>query len=271
MSDQTKLPKIKRTQVNPDTIKKFTFEDEFVGLSVDLLIETGSWICIAGNLFSRDTRSWNHDQGIVGGHLVRLYKLISGMLDQTCQRRREISSVLGRLAFECIINLRFLIKHPSKEVFRSYRLYSLKSEKRLKELTENRIESRGGEILPIEKRILASIAKTFEASRLSPEEVIPGKLKNWGGKNIYQKAEELGLADAYVAAFGLASHSVHGNWQDLLEYHLDYDRTNFKPEFEWHQPRDIPLSPHLRVLVILMRALCLLDLVGENAQHRILI
>jgi hypothetical protein len=73
-------------------------------------------------------------------------------------------------------------------VFRSYRLYSLKSEKRLKELTENRIESRGGEILPIEKRILASIAKTFEASRLSPEEVIPGKLKNWGGKNIYQKA-----------------------------------------------------------------------------------
>jgi hypothetical protein len=63
MSDQTELPKIERTQVNPDTIKKFTFEDEFVGLSVDLLIETGSWICIAGNLFSRDTRSWNHDQG----------------------------------------------------------------------------------------------------------------------------------------------------------------------------------------------------------------
>jgi phage gpG-like protein len=237
MTNSTKVPEIKRTEIDPKAVKKFGSEADFVGLSLELLIETGSWLCVAGNLLPAVTEAWDRDQAVVGGHVVRLYKLISAMSDQTCQRRREISFILARLAFECIINLRFLIKNSSEEMFRAYRAYSLKSEKKLKDLTEKRINKRGGKTLAIEERILNSIAKSFDASGISPDEVIPAKLKNWGGKNIYEKAEELGLADAYIAAFGLASHGVHGNWQDLLEYQLDYDGTYFRPEFDWHQPR----------------------------------
>jgi hypothetical protein len=122
MTNSTKFPEIKRTEIDPKAVKKFSSEADFVGLSLELLIETGSWLWVAGNLLPAVTQAWDRDQAVVGGHVVRLYKLISAMLDQTCQRRREISFILARLAFECIINLRFLIKNSSEEMFRAYRV-----------------------------------------------------------------------------------------------------------------------------------------------------
>lgn len=55
---------------------------------------------------------------------------------------------------------------------------------------------------------------------------------------IYEKADDVGLGDAYLAAFGGPSHGIHGNWQDLLEYHLEADKEGtFSPNLEWNQPR----------------------------------
>ena len=63
-------------------------------------------------------------------------------------------------------------------------------------------------------------------------------MRNWGNKNIYQKAENVGLGEAYLAVFGGPSHNIHGNWQDLLEYHLEESgEDHFSPDFEWHNPR----------------------------------
>ena len=41
----------------------------------------------------------------------------------------------------------------------------------------------------------------------------------------------------YLAAFGGGSQNVHGNWMDLLEYHLEDDRGGFVASLEWHRPR----------------------------------
>jgi hypothetical protein len=102
------LTNIERTVIAPEEIRQFNSEDDFLRLSVHILIEVGSYACVAGNLYPIGTEGWDRDQAVVTGHLVRLYKLISALLDQTCQRRREISIILSRLAFECIINLRYL-------------------------------------------------------------------------------------------------------------------------------------------------------------------
>jgi hypothetical protein len=37
----------------------------------------------------------------------------------------------------------------------------------------------------------------------------------------------------YLAAFGGGSQNVHGNWMDLLEYHLEEDGDGFAPSLEW--------------------------------------
>ncbi len=146
---EVKLPQIERTEIDEEKIRSFGSETDFLGLSISLLIETGSYVCVAGNIYSPKTYTWNRNEAVLGGHLVRLYKLIDGLLDQTCKHRRETSFVLGRLAFECIINLRYLISHASDELFRSYRRYSLQHERRLLTRIRENIDARGGQELPI--------------------------------------------------------------------------------------------------------------------------
>ncbi|AKH38109.1 hypothetical protein BCL69_10872 [Nitrosomonas communis] len=148
---------ISRTEIDEEQVRAFDAEADFIGLSISLLIEVGSYVCVVGNLYPVKTRSWNRDQAILGDDLVRLYKLIDGLLDQTCKHRREISFVLGRLAFECIINLRYLIAYASEELFFSYRRYSLQHERQLLERIKVNIEVRGGQGLTIERRMINSI------------------------------------------------------------------------------------------------------------------
>ena len=174
----------------------------------------------------------------MGGHFVRLYKLISALLDQTSQHRREVSFMFARMAFECVVNITFILKNYSPELLLSYKSYSLKHEKKLMGRINENIKKRNGEVLPIEQRMLKSINRSFKTSRVDPENIKSSNLRNWGGKNIYEKAENVGLGEAYLAAFGGPSHDIHGNWQDLLEYHLISDEEgHFSPNLEWHQPR----------------------------------
>src|SRR5216684_291394 len=91
--------------------------------------------------------------------------LISALLDQICQHRREITFIIARLAFECVVNLRYLIKFADDPaVFDSYIAYSLRQEKRLYDKIGNDISASGGKELPVHTRMLNSIAKAVKAS-----------------------------------------------------------------------------------------------------------
>jgi len=115
------------------------------------------------------------------------------------------------MAFECIINTSFILKNYSPELVLSYKSYSLKHEKKLMNRINENIKHRGGEVLPIEERMLKSINHSFRVSRVEPEQIKAKELRDWGNKNIYQKAEDVGLGEAYLAAFGGPSHGIHGN------------------------------------------------------------
>lgn len=231
------FPEIKRVEVSPKELAEFTDEEEFTGLSVDLMIEQGSWTCLAASLLPGDTRKWDRDQAILGGLLVRSYKLSSALLDQTCQHRRETTFVLGRLAVECMINIQYLVSKDSKEIYQAYVVDSLRHEKKLMDVIRTNIEGRGGDVLPIEARMLGSINKSFRKSGIRPEEVTKEAAKPWKDVNLYERANAVGLGQAYLGLFGGPSHNVHGSWQDLLEYHLHHDGEGFTPELEWHRPR----------------------------------
>ena len=212
------LPEIEKTEFDLDTIAKFESEDDFIGVAVSLLVETGSYVCVVGNLLPDDTKAWNSDQAVVVGHFVRLYKLISAMLDQTCQHRREIAFMFARMAFECIINASFILKNYSPELILSYKSYSLKHEKKLMKRINENIKQRGGEVLPIEDRMLKSINRSFRVSGVQPEQIKVRELRNWGNKNIYEKAEDVGLGGAYLAAFGGPSHGIHPQPSRICSY-----------------------------------------------------
>jgi hypothetical protein len=232
------IDSIKTADVSPQRLEGFTSEEDFNGLTVELLIEVGSYICVAANLLPAATGRWDRNQAVLGGHLVRLYKLILALLDQICQHRREITFIVARLAFECIVNLRYLIKFANDPaVFDSYIAYSLRQEKRL----HDRIHSDMGEgdPLPVHTRMLNSIAKVVRASGARLENLSSSRPKNWADKNLFERAKAVGLDGGYLGTFGGPSSSVHGNWGDLLEFQLDtnHDEGTFTPSFAWRNPR----------------------------------
>jgi hypothetical protein len=137
--------------------------------------------------------------------------MISAFLDQTVQRRRETSFIFARLVFETVVTIRYLIKYFSCELVGSYVKNSFKHEIKLRKKIDQDIAARGGVILPIEDRMM---------------------------KNLYEKADDLGMGDVYLGAFSGPSQSVHGSWGDIYSHCLQTDGDEmFSPNIEWGYPR----------------------------------
>lgn len=234
---------IPRTEVNVEEIKKYDSEEEFMSLAVGLLKEVRKISSILSCTYRLDEknnpRKWKRNEAVLGGLMVRLVKLQTGLLDQICQKRLEIVNILFRCLCENIINLEYLLKRSKDDLFDEYIEFSLREEKRLQNKIEKNIAERGYEI-PIETRMKHSINHAFKISSFSSEQIDEKKWKPWGEK-IYERAKKIGMEEIYFAAFSLPSHAVHGNWQDLITYHLEHEKGEFSPKLHWGNPRPQPL------------------------------
>lgn len=242
------FPEIKQTEVDEAKLAAAS-ERDFVGLGVDFIIESASYLTIACNLYT-DKNGWTLNQALVGGNGVRLYKLSDAYLDQICKHRLETSEIFSRLMFETAINIVFLIRNESDSLSRSYIDFSLKQERKLKKQIENRISDRKGEVLPIEQRMLASIKRLADSSGIDLDSP-PINKRNWGDMNLFEKAESINWGDAYLGIFGGMSGAIHGNWCDIASHHLElFDDSGFyEPSFEWSTPR--PQGPYALAQVLL--------------------
>lgn len=231
------FPDVKRRNVDPKKLSSFSTESEFTALGVDLLGEVASYVCIASCIMGAES-TWGKEQAVVGGNTVRLFKLLSLFLEQTCEKKRELTDIIARLIFETAVTVRYLVANFSEALIESYIRHSLRHERKLFDLINRNVEDRNGVAIPIEDRMLKSLAR---ASRQSGIELASVNLKDkgpWGGKNLFEKAGAVGWEQAYLAVFSGMSHNVHGSWQDLLSHHLEScpdDR--FTPELEWTTPR----------------------------------
>jgi uncharacterized protein DUF5677 len=238
MSLEATIADIERVEVSEDAASLFVREGQYLELAFNLLRETGQWVCVASCLSVGDRPIWNVRQAVIGGHLVRLFKLIRLLLETVNTDRAELMWVLLRLASECVINLRYLLLDNSDEVVQSYLHQSLQHERELKHVIERNIAARNGERLPIEDRMLGSIAKAFEKSQVREDDLPVPRIRHWGGKNAFEKAEAIGLEDAYLAVFGGPSRNIHGGWRDLLEHHLVCEAPGqFAPNLEFSSVR----------------------------------
>lgn len=231
------FPSIDRIAVEPAAIKGYTRESQFVGLAFNLLREAASYVCVAACTLGSEP-TWNREQAALGGNMVRLYKLLSAFLDQTMQDRRETSDILSRLAYETIVNVRYMVAHFSPALIDSYIRHSLRHERRLWDTIQTNLAARDREVLPIEQRMLNSLDRTAEDAGITLDSVDLKDKTPWGGKNLRQKAQDVGLDDAYLAVFSGMSHSVHGAWQDIYQFHLNTNGDGtFTPNLEWRRPR----------------------------------
>jgi Family of unknown function (DUF5677) len=235
------LPVVERVTVDPVTIAAFTREWDFMVLASELLREVASYVSVAACMMG-SAPAWTRDQAVVGGHMVRLSKLLRAFLDQTVQKRFETSTILSRLAFETIVNARYLIANHCPDLVDSFVRHSLRHERRLRDKIQANIQERTGEVRHIEQRMLKSINRAARIAGVTLDSVDLKDRAPWGGKDLRQKAEAVGFGEAYLAVFGGMSHNVHGSWQDLYQFHLETDENGaFTPKLEWGRPRPQPL------------------------------
>jgi len=235
------FPEVQRTEIDREKVAGFTSEWDHMALAIALLREAASYVCICACIMG-DQPSWSRDQAIIGGHAVRLFKLLSALLDQVCQRRRETADILLRLVFETCVNVRFLMQEWSAELADSYVRVSLRHERKLRDTIDANVLARNGDVLPIEDRMLRSLDRAARLAGIPLDTVDLKQKASWGGKHLAQKAKDVGWLYAYDSVFGGMSHSVHGSWQDLYAHHLEVEEDGrFVPKLHWTKPRPQPL------------------------------
>ncbi|MDI3567110.1 DUF5677 domain-containing protein [Bradyrhizobium sp. Arg816] len=216
----------------------FAKESQFTSLAVSLMVETASYACIAAGTLGPQA-SWDRSMAAVGGTVVRQYKLLDAFLDQICKDRDETAVLIARPLFETTVNIRFFIKNFSADLIDSYVQKSLQHERKLRDKLKANILARSGVVLPIEDRMLNSIERAERVAGIPLDHVNPSDKRPWGNKNLFEKAKDVGLADAYSGFFGGPSHNIHGNWHEIYSNHLDWNEAtnSFTPKMAWKRPR----------------------------------
>jgi hypothetical protein len=126
-----------------------------------------------------------------------------------------------------------MIVEGEENVLRNYIKYSLRTEKELWNTIKDNVEDRNDEKLHIEERMQESIERSFNSSDFDLENV--NRSSKW--KSIAKRAEYVAGDQFYKIFYGLGSHSIHGNWQDILMNNLTRENDGFKINLEWNRPR----------------------------------
>jgi hypothetical protein len=108
----------------------------------------------------------------------------------------------------------------------------LRQEKELLEIVKRNVANKD-EAEHIEERMMSSIKKSFRNSDFEEDQI--NNSTKWDGK-VKSRIKEIIDPDFYVLIYGNASHAIHGNWQDLITYHLTKDGDGFLPDTDWTYP-----------------------------------
>ncbi len=205
-------------------------------LSFELFKETaGVLIACAHILVSYEDLEkfvFRRNQAICIGLLIRIVKFMKAILAILSHGDELGEVILGllRCIGESAVNARFLMLKNDPSLFDQFVKVSLGPERELYDTISKNVAARGGQPLPVELRMLASIERLCTVSGLRIEEV-PPKHAEWGG-TMRKRLEALGLQDSYSMVQRVPSHAIHGTWADLAMHHLREQDGGFTPKLE---------------------------------------
>lgn len=242
-----------RPKYSDSELKKFDNHNQFMEASVELLKQTVEllWILIGIEYCDENGEpiEITKEHAVIAGNINRYIKLNTSFLQNMCENKLEIASIILRCIGETYVNTKYLIANTEERVVRNYLKYSLLTEKELWNKIKENIEKRGGESKHIEYRMNESIKKSFDKSDFELDEV--SRSSKW--KSILKRANEVAGEEFYSIFYGISSHSIHGNWQDILTYHLTTTENGFKLKLHWNNSQ-----PQLIDAAVLIN----LDLIG---------
>jgi len=233
-------------------IQDFDNEDQFMDAYVELLKQTILLITQVTKLryFHKDgsPKQLNRDEAVIGGNMIRLIKLNTSLLQNICDKKLEICYIINRCLIETAVNVKFILTKGEVSVIKNYIKYSLITEKEAMDVISSNIDNRAGDILPIEERMKKSIQSSFEKSDFDFDEV--KKSSKW--KSFKDRVKVIESNTFYTFNYGISSHAVHGNWQDILSNNLIRNNEFFELNLHWKRPKPqiMDAAIHLNIEII---------------------
>ena len=236
MNEMNQYLQLQSNRVNaiPASIEE---ENEFNRLGVEIFKEICSLIRTVSSGVKVDGNGseigYSKEEAVIVGSFIRYGKLCIGFYEQYSKARLETSMIMFRCLAETYVNLKYFLKYADAHTMRHYIKHSLQTEFQVLDiLRQNTMDK---EILePIEQRIISSMSKAFDDADFDANQM--NNSSKWSSKIKDRLSDILG-PDAYALIYGLGSHSIHGNWQDLCWHHLEKRGTVFFPTPDWSTPR----------------------------------
>jgi hypothetical protein len=253
-----------------DEIQEFESENNYMDAFVELLKQTILTFWQIIHLKYCDEEGMpiiiEKEDAIIGGNLMRLIKLNTSFLENICNGKSEICFILNRCIAETSINIKYMLVEGEERVRKNYIKHSLITEKELWETIKSNTIERNGDILPIETRMQNSIQNSFDKSDFEIDDV--NKSSKW--KSMKSRAEVVAGEMFYSVFYGISSHSIHGNWQDILFNNLTKEENGFKLKLNYQEPRPQIVEAPIVLNIDLIRLFVEKELVNSNSKDILL-
>jgi len=185
----------------------------------------------------RNPSGFSLDDAPILGLLVRVWKLLKEVIRYYEEDNAEVIGMMERPLLEGAITARFLMASDAS-VIADYRKCSYKDRLRiLRELKG------GSEFFNTKagQRLVASVEEKLALEGFTEEDFKAQKQNRWRlqGLTFYDIFHKVVGGHLYPSSYGMMSDSVHGSWNDSLDFDLVRKDDNTFSAFPFYQPADI--------------------------------
>lgn len=185
--------------------------------------DLGELIDLLSRVINHETHPnyYNLNESTIVGSITRIVKFYQEYIKFQELNKQEIQSLFMRPMYESFIITKYLIKNgtESQENFRlvSYRA-RYQNFKKLIELDDKEH--------PIIKRQLLKLESKLNIDGFTIEDLKIENSKQYNkkwkldGKSFREINKEVDNDDLYSFIYGVGSDAVHGNWQEIIDFHL---------------------------------------------------
>jgi hypothetical protein len=184
----------------------------------------------------RNPTGFSLDDAPILGLLVRMWKLLKEIVRYYREDNAEMISVFDRLFLEAAVTAEYLMR-GDLSLIEDYRKCSYRH--RLRLLEEHNagspfFDTKAG------KRLFASITAKLEAEQFTEADFDLQRKHQWriGGKTFYDIFDTVHGRDYYPMTYGIMSESIHGSWNDSLDFDLTANDDGTYRTFPFFQQAD---------------------------------
>ena len=185
----------------------------------------------------RNPTGYSLDDAPILGLLVRVWKLLKEIIKYYEQNNAEFIGILERPLLEASVVATYLMTNDPSTI-EDYRKCSYKDRLRiLRDLESGSafFESKAG------KRLVKSVREKMAFEGLSPQNFQVQKKNRWRiqGKTFYDIFSEIEHADLYSITYGMMSESIHGSWNESMDWCLVKNEDGTFSANPFHHSADI--------------------------------